>query len=156
MKKSIIVLLLIIVLGTVLYTYKPLLNTIGADSGWDSSYDSGGSSSSSSSWSSSDYSYGSSSGGSSKDFSEMNWWDFTWLEIIVSIFFFFYSASFFEKRIKNQKRGYWLLGIINGIRWIGAVLLEANISYKLVIADLILIFVLPIPFLVVSVICLYS
>ena len=52
--KKIGIILIIIGLSTILYSYKPLLNTIGADSGWDSSYSEGSTYSSSSS--SSDYS----------------------------------------------------------------------------------------------------
>ena len=43
MKKYGLIIILVLLFGAILYSYKPLLSTIGADSGWDSSYDSGGS-----------------------------------------------------------------------------------------------------------------
>ena len=147
MKKYGLILVTILLFGTILYYYKPLLVTIGADSGWDSSYDSGGSSSSSS-WSSSDYSSGSSGGGSSKDISEMNIYDFTILESMLSIFFFFYGIAYFVKKKKDEKKTYWIVGIIVIIRTIVAVILDTNVSYNWVIPNIVLAFIIPFIFLV--------
>ena len=147
MKKYSLIIVTILLFGTILYYYKPLLVTIGADSGWDSSYDSGGSSSSSS-WSSSDYSSGSSGGGSSKDISEMNIYDFTILESMLSIFFFFYGIAYFVKKKKDNKKTYWIVGIIVIIRTIVAVILDANVSYFWVIPNIVIAFIIPFVFLV--------
>ena len=142
MKKYGIIFILILLLGTILYSYKPLLTTIGADSGWDSSYDSGGSSSSSS-WSSSSHSSSSSGGGSSKNFSEMDINDFIVLELIVSIFYVCFSIFFIVELDKNKMYYGVLLGIINILRIIIAVYLETNVNYNWVAASMLGIFVIP-------------
>ena len=147
MKKYSLIIVTILLFGTILYYYKPLLVTIGADSGWDSSYDSGGSSSSSS-WSSSDYSSGSSGGGSSKDISEMNIYDFTILESVLSIFFFCYGVAYFIKKKKDNDKIYKIIGIIVIIRTIIAVLLDTNVSYNWVIPNIVLAFIIPFVFLI--------
>ena len=145
MKKYGVILILILLLGTILYSYKPLLTTIGADSGWDSSYDSGGGSSSSS-WPSSD------SSSSIESYSEGNWFDFVFIELCLSINYFVCLSILFEKIFKRDKKAYILIGIIIIIRWIIAVLLEKYINYKWIIPSAIGAFALPAIFLAIDII----
>ena len=154
MKKYGLIIIIVLLFGTILYSYKPLLTTIGADSGWDSSYGGGGSSSSSS-WSSSSHSSSSSSGGSSKSFSEMDKNDFIVLELIVSIFYVCFSIFFIEALDNNKMYYVVLLGIINILRIIIAVYLETNVNYNWVAASMIGIFVIPFIGIAISLIKIY-
>ena len=151
MKKYGLIIIIVLLFGTILYSYKPLLTTIGADSGWDSSYGGGGSSSSSS-WSSSSHSSSSYGGQSIKHFSEMDKNDFIELELSLSIFYICYSLVLVACLKKNKIVYGILISIINVLRIIIAVHLETNKDYNW--ANLSVVGVLVIPFVFIAIFCI--
>ena len=125
MKKYALILVIILLLGTILYSYKPLLTTIGADSSY-----SGGPSSSS--WSSSG---SSSSKKSTLHFDKpekMKWWEFSLMELFYTAFFTLFGISVVELQLQKQKKYHILNIIINIVRFLISVLIEVTVFAKLV------------------------
>ncbi len=142
MKKIGIIIILVIGLSTILYSYKPLLTTIGADSGWDSSY-SGGSSSSSSS-SSSDYSSSSSSsgGGGRGDMFSTDVKDSILGEIFLSFFYIMLFSTTLPCVIKNEKTRFITIVILTIARLGIAIAIRLSGFEEMTGVSLILLFAL--------------